>query len=127
MLHGQNLMTYIIRMKKSSQVFLKFDSESELGMRYLICKQTLGEIFNLEDVGFQLHNPNAHAAKHRNKGRVEHLQCMPWWRGNANGLYYKHMCIINSCIYMQGWLHDAEYLHACNDNFELQQGHVHHT
>ena len=60
-------------------------------------------------------------------GRVEHLQHMPWWGRNANVLNYKDMSIMYSCIYMQGSLHDGKHLHVCNCNFELQQGHVHHT
>ena len=35
------------------QTFLNFESESGLGVRYLICKPNLG--IDLEDVGFQLH------------------------------------------------------------------------
>jgi hypothetical protein len=40
-------------------------------------------------------------------GRVEHLQCKPRWGRNTNGLYYKHMCIMYLCIYMQGRLRDS--------------------
>lgn len=44
-----------------------------------------------------------------------------------NGLYYKHTCVILSCIYMQGCLHDGKRRHVWSCNFELQQGHAHHT
>ena len=30
-------------------------------------------------------------------GRVEHLQCMPWWEEMPMDLYYIHMCIMYSC------------------------------
>lgn len=40
---------------------------------------------------------------------------------------YKHVSIMCSCIYMQGWLDDSEHHHVCNHNFQQQQGHVHHT
>ena len=60
-------------------------------------------------------------------GGVEQLHHILRWGRNANGLYYKHKCIMYLCIYMQGWLHDGEHLHVCNYNLELQQGHVHHN
>jgi hypothetical protein len=60
-------------------------------------------------------------------GRVKCLQHMPWWGIKANGLYYKHMCIIYPCIYMQCWQHNGEHLCVCNRNFKLQQGQVHYT
>ena len=59
--------------------------------------------------------------------RVEHLRRMPRWGRNAYGSYYKHTCIINSWICMQGWLHDSKHLHVHSCNFELKQGHAHHT
>ena len=52
---------------------------------------------------------------------------MPRWGRNVNGLCYKHMCIMYLCFYIQGWVHDGEHLCVCSSNFELQQGHAHHT
>ena len=64
------------------------------------------EIFNLEGVGFQLQKlgtiQSAHVVIIGTNGRVEHLQCMPWWGRIVSGLYYKHMCIMYPCIHMQG-------------------------
>ena len=88
------------------------------------------DMFNLEDLGFQPQKLDAiqmHILQSIvTNGRVEYLQWMPRWGRNANGFYYKHMCITYSCIYMQGWLHDGEHLHVNIYDFGLQ-GHVHHT
>ena len=65
------------------KLFLKFESESELGMRYLICKWNLWvEIFNLEDVGFQLEKVGAiqmHMMQSIGTNeRLVHFQYMLW-------------------------------------------------
>ena len=93
-------------------------SKSELGIRFLICKWTFRWDFNLEDVGFQLQKfctIQMHMLQNiGTNGRIKPLQCMPQWGRNVNGLYYKHMCIMYSCIYMQGCLHDGNHHHVCS-------------
>ena len=127
MLHGPILMKYIIWMQKKKPLkhFLNFESEHELGMSYL--SKPLCEIFNLEDVSFQLQKLGTiqmHMLQSiETNERLEHLQLndeeeMPSWGRNANGLYYKHLCMLYSCIYMQGYLHDGKHLCVCNYNFE---------
>ena len=87
MLHGPILMKYIIWMQKKKPLkhFLNFESESELGMSYL--SKPLCEIFNLEDVSFQLHKLGTiqmHMLQSiETNGRLEHLQLndeeqIPW-------------------------------------------------
>ena len=89
-------------------------------MRYLIYKMLL---FN----SITFYNPNAQLQSITTNGREEYLQRMPQWGENANGFNYKHMCIIYSCVHIQGWLHNGKHLHVCNCNFELQQGDAHHA
>ena len=63
-------------------------------------------MFNLEDVGFQLQKLGTiqmHILQSIGTNeRVLYLQCMPQWERNVNGLYYKQMCIMYSCIHLQG-------------------------
>lgn len=42
---------------------------------------------------------NAHIVEYMNKWESQHLQRMPQWGRNANGLYCRHKCIMYSCIY----------------------------
>lgn len=61
-----------------------------------IVRKPWDEIFNLEDVGFQLKKLvtiQMHTMQRiGTRGRVEYLECILWWGRYANGIYYTHVC-----------------------------------
>ena len=95
--------------------FLKFESESELGMMYLMCSKTLEWAIWFRRCWFSTlnggHNPNPHIARHRINWEIRILTTYSIVGKKCQWV------IVQMCIDMQSWLHEGEHLHVCNYSF----------
>ena len=62
----------------------------------------------------------------RTNGRVEILQCMPWWERMPIITLQTHVYHVFMYMY-ERLTTDGKHCYVCSGNFELQQGDAHRT